>query len=149
MNDLKLLPDDPKLTAYALGELDAEERLAVEELLRHDPAARAAVEEIRVVAGEVVVALSHEKAAPLGSARRDDDPYGAANRSRLRRFPRMTYIVGGLIAASIVVVLALQRPDYGAREARIEQQRLAAELKARESAAAMPRFMELPLSEEM
>lgn len=148
MNNLKLLPNDPKLTAYALGELEAEERVAVEELLRDDPAARAAVGEIRALAGEVVLALSEEKGTALESALRVDDPYSATNRSRLLRFPRVNYIVSGLIAASIVVVLALQRPDYDTREARVQQQRIAAEIKAREIAAAMPQLIELPLAEE-
>ncbi|HTO04388.1 MAG TPA: von Willebrand factor type A domain-containing protein, partial [Opitutus sp.] len=147
MNDLKLLPNDPQLTAYALGELDADERAAFEQLLREDSAARAAVEEIRTLAGEVVAALSEEKAIPLVPSPRED-PYSAANRRRLLRFPRVTYLVSGLIAASIVVVLALQRPDYGAREARVQQERRAAELKAREMAAAMPQFVEIPLAEE-
>lgn len=37
--------DDPKLTAYALGELPEQERQAIEAQLRDDPAARAFVEE--------------------------------------------------------------------------------------------------------
>ena len=38
----KISPDDPRLTAFALGELEGEELAAVEAALRDDPAARAA-----------------------------------------------------------------------------------------------------------
>ena len=38
MNHPTLSPDDPRLTAYALGELEGEARAAVEAALRADPA---------------------------------------------------------------------------------------------------------------
>ena len=37
MKPSRLLPDDPKLTAYALGELSDEEKSEVEKALRHLP----------------------------------------------------------------------------------------------------------------
>ena len=40
-------PDDPKLTAYVLGELSTAEAAEVEQLLHESPEARAAVEGIR------------------------------------------------------------------------------------------------------
>ena len=43
--------DDPKLTAYALGELDAAECAAMEAALRDDPQARAHVAELRAFTG--------------------------------------------------------------------------------------------------
>ena len=49
MNDSKILPDDPKLTAYALGELEGEERAAVEVALELNPALRGTVDEIRAM----------------------------------------------------------------------------------------------------
>src|SRR5882672_5082360 len=60
MNDLKLLPDDPKLTAYALGELEGAERAAVEAALRDNPTARAAVAEIRALGLQLEDALAAE-----------------------------------------------------------------------------------------
>ena len=54
----KLSPGDPRLTAYALGELGGDERAAVEAALRHDPALRAAVEEIRALAGQIEAAFA-------------------------------------------------------------------------------------------
>src|SRR5262245_44688283 len=60
MNHANLTPDDPRLTAYALGELEGEERAAVEAALRHDPGLRAMVEEIRQTATSVREALADE-----------------------------------------------------------------------------------------
>jgi Ca-activated chloride channel family protein len=54
----KLSPGDPRLTAYALGELGGDERVAVEAALRQDPALRAAVEEIRALAGQIEAAFA-------------------------------------------------------------------------------------------
>lgn len=53
-------PHDPRLTAYALDELPAEERAAFEPLLRDDPAARAAVDEIRRTAAALESAFAAE-----------------------------------------------------------------------------------------
>ena len=63
MNEPRLSPDDPQLTAYALGELSGDERAEVEAALRQDPALRAAVEEIRATAAHIEAALAAESAA--------------------------------------------------------------------------------------
>ena len=47
---MKLSPDDPKLTAYALGELDRAEAAAIEQEVKNSPELRAAVAEIRATA---------------------------------------------------------------------------------------------------
>jgi anti-sigma factor RsiW len=60
MKDNSILPDDPKLTAYALGELTGDERAAVEAALRQNPALRVAVENIRATAAQLEAALSAE-----------------------------------------------------------------------------------------
>jgi len=57
---MKLSPDDPKLTAYALGELDAAERAAIEAVLADSPEARAVVEEIRAAAERLTSELAAE-----------------------------------------------------------------------------------------
>jgi len=58
-------PDDPKLTAYALGELDDAERAEVEALLKKSEAARNAVDEIRKTAALLEKELTTEPAAGL------------------------------------------------------------------------------------
>ncbi|MEO6001857.1 MAG: von Willebrand factor type A domain-containing protein [Opitutus sp.] len=104
-----ILPDDPKLTAYALGELEGEELAEVERYLRTDPKARALVQKIRIVAAEVVTAFEDEATA---AAKREiaSDPYSVARRRRLLRFPHVAYILSGLAAAGLAVVLALEKP---------------------------------------
>lgn len=130
MNDFKLLPDDPKLTAYALGELEADERAAVERALRDDPVARAAVEEIRATAAQLEGALAAEAAAeatppevhPLHRAdiirgrdlrKLDGGPLGRINggsMGKLIKFPQVYYVIGGLAAACFAVMVALLPP---------------------------------------
>jgi anti-sigma factor RsiW len=60
MNDTRLPSDDPKLTAYALGELNGDERAAVEAALRENPALRLIVEEIRATSAALEAALGSE-----------------------------------------------------------------------------------------
>src|SRR5262245_37524785 len=67
---MKLSPDDPKLTAYALGELDAAERAAIEAALAVSPEARAAVEEIRATAEHLTSELATEPCPELTPAQR-------------------------------------------------------------------------------
>ncbi len=54
-------PNDPRLTAYALGELDSSQRESVETLLKESDEARQAVEEIRLTAGWLSRELHHER----------------------------------------------------------------------------------------
>lgn len=71
MNDTRLLPDDPRLTAYALGELAGDDRAAIEAALRENPALQVAVDEIRTTAALLQSALAHEpifKAPPVNVA---------------------------------------------------------------------------------
>ena len=62
---MQLTPDDPKLTAYALGELDARERAAVEAALARSPECRRAVDEIRALGTELTTALAADTATAL------------------------------------------------------------------------------------
>ena len=102
-----LSPDDPKLTAYALGELDAGERAALETALRNDPAARAAVEEIRAAAAKLEFALAAE---PMVSTSTEPKLLPTPHRASLFRFPQVYYLVGGLAAACFAIFVAM-RPE--------------------------------------
>ena len=66
MNQNPILPDDPRLTAYALNEMEPAERVDFETLLRQDEAARQAVEEIRATGALLATALEHEPAPAPG-----------------------------------------------------------------------------------
>jgi hypothetical protein len=115
--------DDHRLTAYALGELSGAERAEVEAMLKNDPEARAAVEEIRALAEKIEGALEAEALAePVinadgGSLSKEtkgakvllraeaggaEDPY----RKKIVRFPYVW--VGTLAAACFAVVFAVR-----------------------------------------
>ena len=67
-NTNRLSPDDPKLTAYALGELDPVEQAAVEAAVRADPALQAAVAELRAFTHDLSGALAGEPVDSPASA---------------------------------------------------------------------------------
>src|SRR5688572_27356693 len=60
--------DDPKLTAYALGELEGKERTEVENLLANNPEARQWVEEVRGTATRLENELCVGESPQLNSA---------------------------------------------------------------------------------
>ena len=82
------MPNDPKLTAYALGELTGDERAAVEAALRHDPRLRATVEDIRAAAVQLEAVLADETILPAAGA--PLSPLG-------NRLPLNGHTVGGSI----------------------------------------------------
>ena len=57
---MKIDPNDPRLTAYALGELADSDRIVFEAELAGDPAARQEVEQIRRAAGNLTAKLETE-----------------------------------------------------------------------------------------
>src|ERR1700733_2295970 len=59
-------PDDFRLTAYALGELDAADREAIESILHDDPDCRAFVAGIEETARLLSEELRHETTATFG-----------------------------------------------------------------------------------
>jgi Ca-activated chloride channel family protein len=107
MTQNTLSPDDPRLTAYALGEMEAVERHEFEKLLAADPAARAAVEEIRAAGDALSAALEHEPVPAVSvapPARRIDD--GPRKPGRILRFPQFYYMASGLAAACFALFFA-------------------------------------------
>ncbi len=67
---MRILPDDPRLTAYALGELEPAERAAIEAALSESPEARAELEEIRSAAALLSDELRSETAPALTESQR-------------------------------------------------------------------------------
>src|SRR5262245_13359668 len=142
MNETRLLPDDPRLTAYALGELTGDERAEVEAALRQNPALRVTVDEIRATAAQLEAALAAEAAetdAPATPARVNGHTflraqseasmpasatsdfetktyvgghYAGARRGKLLRFPQIYYVVAGVAAACFAVLVAVHREEY-------------------------------------
>lgn len=61
-----LSPDDPRLTAFALGELEGEENAAIAAAVAAHPELQAAVDEIRRAADDLVAALAAEPLPEVG-----------------------------------------------------------------------------------
>ena len=105
-NSRALLSDDPRLTAYALGELEGEELAQVAAAVAADPSLQAAVDEVRATASQLTAAL---KAEPLPAPVRPVhlEPYHTVRPARMFPFPY--WAVAGLAAAACFVVLVALR----------------------------------------
>ncbi len=93
--------NDPRLTAYALGELAGAEKAAVEKALEESGALRKAVEEIRATGEEISAALQHEECVGL-----TEDQLVTINRRAVQqsRPNRLWVSMAGLSAAACVVL---------------------------------------------
>lgn len=166
MTNQSISPDDPRLTAYALGELSLEEQVQVEEFLRNDPEARAAVEQLRAFAGQMAAALKREPLPESGEAEPLLSPEDAAEapepvanipgdggpgwkltqpRTRLLRFPQLYYVIGGLAAAAFAVMVALR--ETPSHEAKIYREILL-NPPSQTAAVSMPKAEDEALSDE-
>jgi Ca-activated chloride channel family protein len=122
MNNLpqsRLDPDDPRLTAYALGELEGADATQVAAAVAADPSLQTVVEEIRATAGRLTAALEGE---PLPKPARPVhlEPYHTVRPARVFRFPY--WKVAALAAAAcFAVVLALREAP---REQEVATRRL-------------------------
>src|SRR5436190_1292981 len=120
-------PDDPKWTAYVLGELEDSERAEVESLLDSSEEARAYVEELRVATGALEHELKEfkigfppeinaELAASLTDAQRAaiQAAAGSANTaSNIRWFrqPQAHQAVLGVLAIAAMILIAIAIPS--------------------------------------
>ncbi|MBI5770070.1 MAG: von Willebrand factor type A domain-containing protein [Verrucomicrobia bacterium] len=131
MNDYQLPPDDPRLTAYALGELEGDERAAVEAALRQRPELRAALEEIRAATAQLEDALASEPMPSVFSTPPMEVPRqpaqaaaiipnrdarqlhkldgGPLTGGELLRFPRAYFTIAGLAAACFAAIFFIAR----------------------------------------
>ncbi len=102
------LSDDPRLTAYALGELTADEQVTFERQLSGDPEARAEVDHIRELTRQLEQTMAHDASAVSAPT------LTAAQRAAIRKAatPRRLgwgLVVSGLgtaVAASLLVLVA-------------------------------------------
>jgi Ca-activated chloride channel family protein len=107
----KFSPDDPRLTAYALGELEAAERAAIEAALREDAVLRAAVEDIRATVAQLEGALATEALPAVPELKRPvAAPVTKPRGGVLLRFPQAYFVVSGLAAACFVVFVLVRDP---------------------------------------
>ncbi|MEP6664325.1 MAG: hypothetical protein ABJC04_11750 [Verrucomicrobiota bacterium] len=107
---MKLTPDDPKLTAYALGELDKSEAEQIEREVQNNPELRQAIAEVRETAALLKRELSDEPTLSLTEMQKSD-VLAKTKPDNIIPFPRQRIfkIIGiGAIAASLAFVLARQ-----------------------------------------
>ncbi len=107
--------DDPKLTAYALGELPETEAAEVERLVEKDPALKAEVESIRRMAEELRKALAAEplpgRQSPAGN-----EPARPVEAEHKRLGKRGLLIGGSVVAVGLVFVALVLPAMQRARE---------------------------------
>lgn len=111
MNDPILPADDPRLTAYALGELTGPADLApIEALLAASPEARAEVEEIRALSARLIAGYDAARSEGDGAA-----PLPANVIARPGAFRRVFPAVGWSLAAALAmlaVIAGLSGPGF-------------------------------------
>jgi|CXWL01.1.fsa_nt_gi Ca-activated chloride channel family protein len=131
MNPNQIFPDDPRLTLYALGEMEPAEQAEFAKLLEQAAAARQAVAEIRAMAATVTAALEQEPAMDESEAtnlqreaaiipggdlgKLDGGGMLMEKLKRQIRFPQMYFAISGLAAACFAVFFVLwqnKQPDW-------------------------------------
>jgi len=111
--------DDPRLTAFALGELEGEERAEIEELVAANPQARALVDEVRALSTLVTQELAAEPAPRLSAMQRSrieaaarnghaPAPFAAPARPRFRLLRNPWARLASAAAAIVAVVGVLE-----------------------------------------
>jgi Ca-activated chloride channel family protein len=110
---MKLLPEDPRLTAYALGEIeDKQERTAIEAAVEQSPELQAVVASIRDMADLLSEGLASEPAPELSEfekAKLEQAPKrGGSGMGRLLSWPVWTTV------AAVLVVVFVMIPQRGA-----------------------------------
>lgn len=129
----KISPDDPRLTTYALGEMEPTEREEFEKLLKQDATARATVAEINGTAHHIGVALASEPLAQTSavqfgqaaiipgrdSRKHDGGPLRTVELPEVRRglaellrFPSLYFTISGLAAACFAVGFIVWQANY-------------------------------------
>jgi Ca-activated chloride channel family protein len=108
MSKMKFDPEDPRLSAYAFGELEGAERAEIEALLASDAQARAFVEELRATGAELERELAGEPKLELSSVQRAAIASAATEPAhpRLRLLPSLRTF-GALAAAAGVVAAGI------------------------------------------
>lgn len=99
-------PDDPRLTAYALGELDAAESAEIEQLLREEPVLAVEIDTTRLFAETLRVRLKSERAGSLHAGQRAE-VLACAAQEMPRRAPVFPRPIVGWQALAAGVVLGI------------------------------------------
>ncbi|AMV36705.1 VWA domain-containing protein [Planctomyces sp. SH-PL62] len=143
--------DDPRLTAFALGELDEAEAQTIERLLAEDPDARKQVDEIKLTAGWLTERLHDEQAresvaaspapvVPLQLVAADaPTPTPAPTETKSRPWWRSPSILSSIAATLLVgTVIALMPAIQSGRDAAPRYANYKARLRAPAAPALAP-----------
>jgi Ca-activated chloride channel homolog len=107
---MNINPEDPKWTAYVLGELSAAEKAQVEQELESSAAARELVDEIRIAASLLRHELVRECAPALSTEQKRTISAAAAPQ---RRRPVLRWLaVPASVAAGVVIAIAVWDTSY-------------------------------------
>ncbi|MEM7308999.1 MAG: von Willebrand factor type A domain-containing protein [Planctomycetota bacterium] len=117
MSNTRDWSDDPRLTAYALGELEEEERTALEAELADDPRGAELLDGIRATAGRLTEGLASEPLPALSP----DDRGAIVARARVarggpgaRRWRRLAVGLGAAAAAGVAATIGVSYLTRGA-----------------------------------
>jgi hypothetical protein len=116
--------NDPRLTAYALGELDAAESAAFAAALANEPAAQAEVNDIRRAADDLRLALADESTPALTEQQRETIRGSAARGPTDGYLGRLRLLYWTLAAAAACVAISTfisPRTGRGARPLSLAQ----------------------------
>ena len=114
MNQPQISPDDPRLTAFALGEMEPPEQTEFEQLLRTDASARQSLEEIRTLAGTLRTALAEEAPAddPALTPLLESTAPAPSTRGYRRLTPFPYWQIAGLAAACFAIGFIIWQRNY-------------------------------------
>ncbi len=113
-----IFPADPRITAYAFGELEGDELARIEAAVQADPALQTTVAELRGFGGQLTAMFINEPpiapmgdapAAPAGGSGGGDFPapspsIGHGLGGLIAKLPGFYYLAGGLAAAGFAVL---------------------------------------------
>jgi Ca-activated chloride channel family protein len=110
---MNITPDDPRLTAYVLGELDQHERAEVQAQVRQSPELQRAVQEIRETAQLLSEEFSRETAPGLTNEQRRTIERAAARQNGRAGSPRRpllmnrVFLGSSALAACLLIVVSV------------------------------------------
>ena len=105
---MKFDADDPRLTAFALGELDPEEAAPIERALSESPSLQREIDQIRAMAGSLRAQLSVEASPRLTPAQREtiaQEPRSVLNSPLIFRSTSRWIAAGAALAACIALAI--------------------------------------------
>lgn len=105
---MKLHPEDPRLTAFLLGELPAEEATAVERAIADDPALQATMREMETLKTLLTETLAPNAIQLLPQQRENIRTAVRAQKNHLRSLPSASWKLWGIpLAAAAVITLCI------------------------------------------